>query len=63
MTGNITVSLVLQTSNFKGNAEESLGMLELLQPDRPKMVMEFWTGWFDHWLADVHQDWNVDCET
>ncbi|MDK2413718.1 beta-galactosidase, partial [Aphanizomenon sp. 202] len=31
--------------------------LKEIQPDRPLMVMEFWTGWFDHWLAEVHVTW------
>ncbi len=24
-----------------------------VQPGKPKMVMEFWSGWFDHW-GDPH---------
>lgn len=25
----------------------------LQQPHKPRMMMEFWTGWFDHW-NDTH---------
>ncbi|XP_069936809.1 beta-galactosidase-1-like protein 2 isoform X2 [Cherax quadricarinatus] len=49
---------VLMTANFQGNVEENLSVLKELQPDRPFMVAEFWTGWFDHWLADIHATWN-----
>jgi len=24
------------------------------QPDMPLMVMEYWTGWFDHWAEKHH---------
>ncbi|GCC23269.1 hypothetical protein chiPu_0001663 [Chiloscyllium punctatum] len=24
------------------------------QPGKPKMVMEYWSGWFDHWGGDHH---------
>ncbi|XP_018016621.1 beta-galactosidase-1-like protein 2 [Hyalella azteca] len=55
-----TLPGVLQTANFQRDAESNLSMLKLLQPNRPMMVTEFWSGWFDHWLADVHTDWDVD---
>ncbi|XP_037082714.1 LOW QUALITY PROTEIN: beta-galactosidase-1-like protein 2 [Pollicipes pollicipes] len=42
---------VLQTANFQKDVEAQLAALRRLQPDRPLMAMEFWTGWFDHWLA------------
>ncbi|XP_066945630.1 beta-galactosidase-1-like protein 2 [Macrobrachium rosenbergii] len=44
----------LMTANFNENAEENLDKLKLLQPDRPLMTAEYWTGWFDYWLADSH---------
>lgn len=40
---------VLMTTNFQNNPDYELDRLERLQPDRPLMVMEFWTGWFDFW--------------
>ena len=30
-----------------------------LQPDKPLMVMEFWSGWFDHW-GDPHLARNIE---
>ncbi|CAL4069324.1 unnamed protein product, partial [Meganyctiphanes norvegica] len=50
---------VLMTANFKTGGDTDLTLLKELQPDRPLMVTEFWTGWFDHWLADVHIGWNA----
>ncbi|PYZ99367.1 hypothetical protein A6K26_009645, partial [Gammaproteobacteria bacterium 2W06] len=47
----------LMTANFKTGGENELKILKEIQPDRPLMVMEFWTGWFDHWLAEVHVTW------
>ena len=37
------------TVNFQRDPEEPLNKLADHQPDKPMMVMEFWTGWFDHW--------------
>jgi len=41
---------VLLTVNFQ-NEKQGLGLKKLLelQPHKPLMVMEFWTGWFDNW--------------
>ncbi|XP_071520432.1 beta-galactosidase-1-like protein 2 [Panulirus ornatus] len=49
---------VLMTANFKTEVEKNLALLKELQPDRPLMVMEFWTGWFDHWLSGIHAAWS-----
>ncbi|KAF2361306.1 Glycoside hydrolase 35 catalytic domain [Trinorchestia longiramus] len=51
---------VLQTANFQTGAEDQFSMLKVLQPNRPLMVTEFWSGWFDYWLADYHSVWNVE---
>ncbi|XP_068173391.1 beta-galactosidase-1-like protein 2 [Antennarius striatus] len=40
---------VLEAINFKTLSAAHLLRLEQLQPQRPRMVMEFWTGWFDFW--------------
>ncbi|XP_044739501.1 beta-galactosidase-1-like protein 3 isoform X2 [Chrysoperla carnea] len=45
---------VLQTINFNGNAVKSLDNLRKIQPNRPLMTMEYWTGWFDHWSESHH---------
>ncbi|XP_046384129.1 beta-galactosidase-1-like protein 2 isoform X2 [Ischnura elegans] len=46
---------VLQTANFNSFPTNQLDALKQLQPDRALMVMEFWSGWFDHWLEGSHQ--------
>lgn len=46
--------LVLQTVNFGSNPKENFDNLKKVQPDRPIMAMEYWTGWFDHWSETHH---------
>jgi len=45
---------VLQTANFQTNPEVELLLLKVFQPDKPGMVMEYWSGWFDHWFEEHH---------
>ncbi|XP_060526679.1 beta-galactosidase-1-like protein 2 [Cylas formicarius] len=52
--------LFLQTANFGRNPEIDFVALKLLQPNKPVMAMEFWTGWFDHWSEDHHRRSNSD---
>jgi beta-galactosidase len=40
---------VLRTVNFQTRADFWLNILGNNQPDKPKMVMEWWSGWFDFW--------------
>lgn len=40
---------VLRTVNFQTRADFWLNILENNQPGKPKMVMEWWSGWFDFW--------------
>lgn len=42
-------SMFLMTGNFDKDVKKNLDALEALQPKRPKMTMEFWGGWYDHW--------------
>ena len=35
----------LQTANFQNNADAEFDALDILQPDKPYMVAEFWSGW------------------
>ena len=44
-----TLPNVWKTINFGSRTEEAFKMLENYQTNMPKMVMEFWIGWFDHW--------------
>lgn len=39
--------------NFGGGAESSFGDLAKLRPNSPRMIGEYWCGWFDHW-GDRH---------
>uniref|UniRef100_A0A4W3H299 Beta-galactosidase n=2 Tax=Callorhinchus milii TaxID=7868 RepID=A0A4W3H299_CALMI len=47
-----SVAGALVTVNFQ-KADSGLALLSELPADKPKMVMEYWTGWFDHW-GDHH---------
>lgn len=44
---------VLETLNFQRLNPYDIKYLDDKQPDKPKMVMEFWSGWFDIW-GDLH---------
>uniref|UniRef100_A0A1B6DW49 Beta-galactosidase n=1 Tax=Clastoptera arizonana TaxID=38151 RepID=A0A1B6DW49_9HEMI len=57
--GSLAEQGVLQTANFKLEGQMQLEALKDLQPNKPAMVMEFWTGWFDHWDQPVHNIWSV----
>jgi hypothetical protein len=35
----------LQTANFQSNADAQFDALDILQPNKPYMVAEFWSGW------------------
>ncbi|WP_273832049.1 glycoside hydrolase family 35 protein [Guptibacillus sedimenti] len=45
---------VVTTLNFGSRPEEAFAALESMKPDSPKMVAEFWIGWFDHWSGEHH---------
>lgn len=45
---------VLETVNFGSRAKEAFEKLREYQPEGPIMCMEFWNGWFDHWMEE-HQ--------
>ena len=49
-----TIEDVYATVNFGSNAKDGFNDLALFQKDKPKMVMEFWCGWFDHWGEKHH---------
>lgn len=57
-SGSLADENVLQTANFKQDGMAQLGTLKQLQPSKPLMVMEFWTGWFDHWDEPIHNVWD-----
>nr|CAH7738059.1 unnamed protein product [Callosobruchus chinensis] len=41
--------LFFMTGNFNKDIKNQLDKLKSLQPDKPVMVMEYWSGWFDTW--------------
>ncbi|KAL7630411.1 UNVERIFIED_CONTAM: hypothetical protein RMT77_019426 [Armadillidium vulgare] len=45
---------VLMTGNFQYRVAENLDILKELQPNRPLLVAEFWTGWYDYWFKPEH---------
>ncbi|CAG9772542.1 unnamed protein product [Ceutorhynchus assimilis] len=51
--GTLTKDFLI-TANFGGNPMSSFQTLETLQPGRPKMAMEYYPGWFDHWSENHH---------
>lgn len=47
-----TLPDVLKTVNFGSGWKDAFQMLDQHQTDCPRMCMEFWNGWFDHWGAE-----------
>ncbi|CAG9769747.1 unnamed protein product [Ceutorhynchus assimilis] len=58
-TAGTLPELFLMTGNFNTNGTGNLNYLELYQPGKPKMAMEFWSGWFDY-IAQTHQTRTLD---
>uniref|UniRef100_A0A6P7GJL7 Beta-galactosidase n=1 Tax=Diabrotica virgifera virgifera TaxID=50390 RepID=A0A6P7GJL7_DIAVI len=54
-----TVPGVLATANFQNNPIFELNILKQFQPNKPLMVTEYWTGWFDRW-TEKHQTRSVE---
>ncbi|SDM57841.1 glycoside hydrolase family 35 protein [Sediminibacillus halophilus] len=40
--------------NFGSKVEDAFQQLEKMKPGSPKMVAEFWIGWFDYWTGEHH---------
>ncbi|KAI1893452.1 hypothetical protein AGOR_G00123870 [Albula goreensis] len=49
----------LKTVNFQKLNPESIQYLDAVQPHQPKLVMEYWAGWFDLW-GDLHHVFSVE---
>ncbi|WP_342562590.1 glycoside hydrolase family 35 protein [Paenibacillus sp. FSL R7-0345] len=49
-----TVEGLHATVNFGSRVEESFGKYREYRQDEPLMVMEYWLGWFDHWMQPHH---------
>jgi hypothetical protein len=46
-------------ANFNTDPEIQFELLKQLQPGKPLMSMEYWTGWFDHWFEPGHNIGNT----
>ncbi|MEQ1821525.1 MAG: beta-galactosidase [Fimbriimonadaceae bacterium] len=42
------------TVNFGGGAENAFAELAKFRPNTPRMIGEYWCGWFDHWGKGHH---------
>lgn len=49
-----TIDGVHATVNFGSRVAESVGKFREYRPNEPLMVMEYWLGWFDHWMEPHH---------
>lgn len=45
----------LQTINMQEDPQNTVAALRIHQPDRPVLIAEYWTGWFD-WWGEKHHD-------
>ncbi|KAJ8985598.1 hypothetical protein NQ317_015090 [Molorchus minor] len=48
--------LFLLTGNFNTEPKNQLDMLKALQPEKPLMTMEYWSGWFDFWGQEHNEN-------
>ncbi len=49
-----TLSDEYKTLNFGSGAKNAFKALDRFEGNKPKMCMEFWCGWFDHWGEKHH---------
>ncbi|MHA7752107.1 MULTISPECIES: glycoside hydrolase family 35 protein [Paenibacillus] len=49
-----TIPSTLATVNFGSRPEEAFEKFREYRADEPLMCMEYWNGWFDHWLKPHH---------
>lgn len=49
-----TLPDVHATVNFGSRVKDSFQKYREYRKDEPLMVMEYWNGWFDHWMEDHH---------
>ncbi|CAN7737289.1 beta-galactosidase [Paenibacillus sp. LjRoot56] len=49
-----TLPDVLATVNFGSKPEEMFAKFREYRPTEPLMCMEYWNGWFDHWMKPHH---------
>ncbi|XP_029303033.1 beta-galactosidase-1-like protein 2 isoform X2 [Cottoperca gobio] len=51
----------LETINFQKLNPNDIKYLDVIQPHKPKMVMEYWSGWFDLW-GDLHHVYTAEAQ-
>ncbi len=63
MCNNLWAKLdgVIDTWNGSGNLPTDLRQLHVVQPDAPRIMTEYWPGWFDQW--DAPHGSKTDTET
>ncbi|XP_078102718.1 beta-galactosidase-1-like protein 2 isoform X4 [Sander vitreus] len=49
----------LETINFQKLNPNDIKYLDGIQPNKPKLVMEYWSGWFDLW-GDLHHVYTAE---
>jgi beta-galactosidase len=49
-----TLPDALATVNFGSRPEEEFAKFREYRPEEPLVCMEYWNGWFDHWLKPHH---------
>lgn len=54
-----TLPHICTTLNFGSRADKVLRILDDFKPNNPKICMEFWCGWFDHW-GRIHHTRNAN---
>lgn len=55
-----TLPDVLATVNFGSRPEEEFAKFREYRPEEPLFCMEYWNGWFDHWLKPHHTRGGAD---
>ena len=46
---SLSLTIAVLTLNFQSHTSENIERFFASLPNRPLMVMEYWSGWFDHW--------------
>ncbi|WP_257349010.1 glycoside hydrolase family 35 protein [Pseudalkalibacillus decolorationis] len=59
-----TIDGTLATVNLGSKSDQAFEKLEKFYPNSPKICMEYWNGWFDHWGEEHHtRDYTDAAET
>ena len=50
--------MAINFQEYEAKGVALINKLEGIRPGQPLFVMEFWTGWFDHW-GEIHHTWSI----